>query len=238
MTTETQETQTAAPQTAAPQTAAAQAAPAPQVTIQTEFQFEATGNAGLDYALRYLGKQGIGPDHPAVAAAQQGNWSAMDVLAAERKLDADVLTLGKAGFADLQAKQAAAATGFQAELNNVAKQAGLQDWNAVKEFAKTNATPEELQAVNSVLAKGDAAAKLLAQALVQRAASVPINRDGAAATKASASAIPATAQAVTQAKYMESLAALQRTHGLRYSQTKEFQTLVQNRIAAKMRGTN
>ena len=215
-----------------------QSAPQASPVVQTEFQFEQTGHPSLDYALRYLGKQGIGPEHPAVLAAQKGSWEAMDVLAKERNLDQDVLNLGKFGFQDLQGKQQAQAAGFQSELDATAKQAGLADWAAVREFAKANATPDELKAVNDVLAKGDAAAKLLAQALAQRAASVPTNRDGAAATKPSATTVAPVAGAVTQEQYNKSLIELQRKHGVRYSLTPEFRSLVESRLAARARGIN
>lgn len=214
-----------------------QATPAqPSVTIQTEYQFEPTGQAGLDYALRYLGKQGIGPDHPAVVAAQQGNWAAIDVLTQERKLDADVLALGKAGFTELQSRQQSTVAAFQGELDKAAKDAGLADWNAVKTFAAANSNQDELKSVNAVLSKGDAAAKLLAQALIQRAASVPTNRDGAAAVKQGATTVPPGTGAVTAQAYRDGVTTLQRKHGPRYTETPEFRALAQGRLAARRAG--
>ena len=234
MTTETNQEATPSVTPAVPAVTAPVAPPT--VTIQTEYQFEATGHASLDYALRYLGKQGIGPDHPAVVAAQQGNWSAMDVLAQERKLDTDVLALGKSGFTELQSKQQAGVTAFHGELDKAAKDAGLADWNAVKAFAAANSNPEELKAVNAVLAKGDAASKLLAQALIQRAASVPANRDGATAVKQGASTVPPTTGAVTAKAYQEGVIALQSKYGVRYAQTPEFRALAESRLAARRAG--
>jgi len=38
-------------------------------------QYNKTGDPGLDMALSFIGKLGIGPDHPAIVAARQGDFA-------------------------------------------------------------------------------------------------------------------------------------------------------------------
>ncbi len=202
------------------------------VTIEKEVVvYEPTGNASLDFALKYLGKQGIGPEHPAIQAAQRGEFSALDTLAQERKFDAEVLALGKQGYEALQGANKARQEAFLGTLNGVAKAAGLEDWAAVKTFVAKEATAEELAEINGVLGRGGVAAKLLAESLAARARAVPATKDGRPVAKPGA--VPATqGTAMTATEYSKQVAKLRATHGYNYSNTKEFVSLQSQRLAA------
>ena len=54
---------------------AAATTPAPNPDTSNEFAYDATGDAGLDYALNFVGKLGYGDTHPAIMAAQKGDFS-------------------------------------------------------------------------------------------------------------------------------------------------------------------
>ena len=111
----------APPATPAPGTPPAAPAPAPAapaapspVDIPTApaappaVSFEPTGDTGLDMALAFAAKNGFGPEHPAIKQAQSGDFTALETLLSEKKVDGfqGHLQLAKEGLARIEAQRA------------------------------------------------------------------------------------------------------------------------------------
>lgn len=123
----------------------------------------------MDLALGFLGKLGIGPQDPAMVAAEQGNFALLkaklalmgdkaqgwEQIVALGEQQAKVLADGKAAKA--KANEDAILSAFGEDREAAAKQ-----WTNVKEWAKANAEPAEREAVNAALAAGGIAAKAMA----------------------------------------------------------------------------
>ena len=132
-------------------------------------QYNKTGDPGLDMALGFIGKLGIGPDHPAIVAARQGDFSFIKAELAGRGEKAQgweqYLSLAERAFESAQ-KSAQEST---AKTKQIVEQAvgGADQWVAIQSWAKANAEPEERAQINSMLSQGglaaQAAAKLLSE---------------------------------------------------------------------------
>ena len=99
---------------------AAATPPAPNPDTANEFAYDATGDAGLDYALNFVGKLGYGDTHPAMQAAQKGDFSLIRAeLATKGVAGSDaVLALAEQAytrFAAEDAKKAEELAGFAAQ---------------------------------------------------------------------------------------------------------------------------
>jgi hypothetical protein len=152
------------------------AAPAPAAT--TPVTYEPTGDPGLDLALSFIGQRGIGVDHPAMKAAEQGDFTLLRATLAQMGEKAPgwehVIAAGEASYAkQIEARKGAATATQDAILSVFGLQAGKADtresaakeWGKVTEWAKANAEPAERAAVNAALSAGGIAAKAMAQYL-------------------------------------------------------------------------
>lgn len=131
--------------------------------------YEPTGDAGLDLALDFIGQRGFGPDHPAVAAAIDGNF---DLLTAEMKALGDkakgfekYIAAAKSAHARQKADGEAKATATRKAVMDVMGDEAT--WTAVQAWAKENADPAEIKHVNAALNAGGFVAKAVAHALKQ-----------------------------------------------------------------------
>ena len=154
---------------AAPAAAPAPAAEPAPADEGGPIEYESTGDPGMDLALGFLGKLGIGPQDPAMLAAEQGNFALLkaklalmgdkatgwEQIVALGEQQAKVLAEGKAAAA--KATEDAILSAFGDDREAAAKQ-----WANVKEWAKANAEPAERAAVNAALAAGGIAAKAMA----------------------------------------------------------------------------
>lgn len=210
----------------------------PNPSTAEEFVYDSTGDAGLDYALNFVGKQGYGPDHPAMIAARKGDFSLIHAeLAAKGVQGADaVLALAEKAYGSFQAKQQESA----AKLQGLAEEAagGKENWNLVRTWASANATPEEKAAVNQALAQGGFIAESVVKQLVALySQSNTLPKDAAPAVKpeaspsAGANSGPLTAQA-----YAEAVRALHRKMGNRMVDSREYADLQAQRLAARRAG--
>lgn len=134
--------------------------PVPAAPAEGEvFEFEPTGDVGLDMALAFIGKAGIAETHPAMVAATNGDFSILKATLAAKGVAGweQFVALGEAAYtrkADETAKAQAAVK------EAVYKEAGGKDeWEAIQKWASANATPEEKTEINALLNKGGLAAK-------------------------------------------------------------------------------
>ena len=143
-------------------------APAANVTpnpdTSQEFSYDPTGDAGLDYALNFVGKLGYGDTHPAILAAQKGDFSLIRAeLATKGVAGSDaVLALAEQAYTRFVAEDAKKAE----ELAGFAAQAAgsHENWAVVRAWAAQEATPQEKAQVNAALAQGG----LVAQGVISQ----------------------------------------------------------------------
>lgn len=126
-------------------------APTPAATQDgQEFTYEPTGYPNADYALGVIGKAGIGPEHPAVVAAYDGDFGQLQHLLASKQIaGADALLSMLKDASD----QHAAKTKEEGEriANDVYELAGgKEQWEAVQQWAAQNADDEEKEILNDM----------------------------------------------------------------------------------------
>ena len=238
-------TQVATPENTPAVVATLDTPPAPKPELDpdtsTQFEYDPTGNAGLDYALKYIGQRGYGANHPAVVAARDGNFSLLKAelagLGPRAQGYAEVVALAEQAFASTS-KQAAEK---EAALNSYCiEAAGSQDnWNAVRQWASANADPGEKEEINGALAKGG----LLAQAAISMLLSMYSKQNTLAQEPASAvrrdaaGAAQTTNTALTAAQYAKAVQELSRSSsGREVSDTPEYAALQQRRLAGRRQG--
>lgn len=131
---------------------------APATPADAAFVYEATGDVGLDMALDFMGKQGIGTEHPAMKAAQDGDFSILRATLAAKGTAGweQFVALGEAAYARNTKDHAEKQAKDQAAVFELA--GGKESWLAVQKWAGENATPEEKAEINTLLSKGGIAA--------------------------------------------------------------------------------
>jgi hypothetical protein len=155
-----------------------------------------TGNANLDYALKWAGQRGLNVETiPEMQQAMQGNFGPLRALLTSKQIpEADaVLALAESGFKEYQAGKEAATQAVQQMVVEVA--GGEEAWGQVLDWARENAEPEEKEQINAALASGGFVAEAVAARLVhnfqaQSGVTIP---QRAEPVKATASAQPPAA---------------------------------------------
>lgn len=227
---------------AAPAPVALDGAPAedkvPNPDTSNEFAYEPTGDAGLDYALNFIGKHGYGDAHPAVIAATKGDFSLIEAeLATKGVAGADaVVALAKQAYA----RHAEVAQKQEAELAGFAAQAagGAENWAVVRAWAAQEATPQEKAQVNAALAQGG----LVAQGVITQLVNLYTQRHTLpkdAAAVASPNAVPqpgSASEPMTAQRYAQAVEALRQKLGNRTEDSAEYAALQSQRLAARRAG--
>jgi hypothetical protein len=204
-------------------------------------EYEQTGDAGLDYALNFVGKLGFGPTSPAIQAAQTGDFSLLQAQLATLGPKAagyeDVLALAKAAFSTAQEKAKSSA----AELSKWAAAAagGPERWNEVQAWASKAADPAEKAQINAALAAGGVQAKMALDYLVKcfNASSVSTKEPAkVVGDNATANSAPSTGP-LTAKEYAAAVHELARkANGRDISSNPEYQQLQARRLAARRQG--
>jgi hypothetical protein len=117
------------------------------------YEFEPTGDPGLDLALDFVGKLGIDETNPAFAAAINGDFSLLDALLSsmgdKAKGYEKFIALAEKAYKESQAADLASKQAIATAVHNVV--GGEAQWTAIQEWARTQATPEEKQQLNAML---------------------------------------------------------------------------------------
>jgi hypothetical protein len=133
----------------------------------TPVAYEPSGHSGLDMALAFVGKLGFGPDHPAMVAAGQGDFSMLKAALStfgDKAVGWEAhVELGATGFAALKTERDAQVAKDREGILNVV--GGEDSWKAIQSWASANAEPQEKAAVNAALAAGGIGAKAMAHYL-------------------------------------------------------------------------
>lgn len=154
----------------------------------TPVTYEKTGNVGLDMALAFVGKLGIDPEHDAMKAAGDGDFTMLKALIAGMAKDKtqgweQMLELGEASFKTVSAAHAERAKADRAAIYKAV--GGEDNWKEVQSWANTNAEEGERSAINAALKAGGVQAKATAYWLAGMHAAWKQSqpRDGAPATR-------------------------------------------------------
>lgn len=201
----------ATPAPAAP--AAAPVAPPEPAAVA----FAETGDPGLDFALGFLGKLGIGPELPEMQAALSGDFGLLAAKLAtmgdKAKGHEQVLALAKQSYE----RQSSAAQAKVAEATRAVHEAvgGEETWNAIKTWAAESIPEEDRTAISAVLKAGGPAAAIVAEGLRARYAAQPgATVRGAGVVADGARLAPsATAAGLTAKEFTQAVATLARRVG-------------------------
>ena len=212
----------------------------PDANRDHEFKYDPTGNASLDYALDFVGQLGYGPTHPAILAAQDGNFHLIAAeLAREGVRGADaVIALAKEAYEQEKGK-------VETQKQEIAKFAyeqagGQQNWQQVQAWASANATPAEKEQINSLLAAGGFAAQSAISFLVtQFSKTNTLNKAPATVAKPNAGAARGqdTGGALSASEYGRLVQELIYANGGRdVSNTREYLDLQARRLQGRRAG--
>lgn len=203
----------------------------PETTDNIEY--EPTGDVGLDMALNFVGKVGIGANHPAMLAAQSGDFTILKATLAAKGAQGweQFVALGEAAYARTSAEADKKATaGREAVYKEVG---GEENWNAIKTWAGSNATAEEKAEINALLNQGGLAAKGAVKYLADaytRANNVEVNPKDALANAAAGGGAPSSANGpLSSREYSAAVQALNNKLGGRLESSKEYADLQRRR---------
>lgn len=220
--------------------APAPAAPAPDAPAEpapaegTAIEYEVTGDVGLDMALGFIGRQGLGPESPAVAAAMNGDFSLLRAELAGRGAKAQgweqFIALAEKAYTDTKTQNdERSAKDREAIYGSVG---GEQQWAAIQAWASANAEADEKAEVNAALAAGGRQARAMAVYLAQlysKASGTTVTPENPLSPNA-ASAAP-TNGALSPRAYTEAVRTLHREIGPRMEDSREYAQLQARRAA-------
>lgn len=209
----------------------------PNASTAEEFSYDPTGDAGLDYALNFVGKLGYGDAHPAIIAAQQGDFTLIKAeLATKGVAGGDaVIALAEQAYGRASEKHKAS----EAELAQVAATAAgsAENWALVREWAASNADPAEKAQVNAALAQGGFIAKAVIDGLVGLyRGKHTLPKEAEAVATAGAAASSAASSPMTAQAYAKAVQELTAKYGARTEDTAEYAAIQAQRLAARRAG--
>lgn len=222
----------AAPEVAAPLNVDTPKAPEVPEPEDVEVIYDATGDVGLDLALQYVGQRGLGPTHPGIVAAHQGDFTALEEtlkkMGDKAKGYAPYIAAAKASYAQTVAKGQAVLDAVVAEVGGVAR------WNSIRQWVQDNGDDNEKRQVNAAFAAGQISAIAMVKQLdAFYKASGQDKAPAASGLRKDASAGGATSApgALSPAEYKRELANLSKKYGAAISNRPEFAELTQRRKA-------
>lgn len=172
-----------------PPAPAPEPAPLPLEESETDAKgavsYAPTGDAGLDMALDFVGKEGFTLDHPAMqAAVNSGDFSLLEAELARKDVKgyAAYIKLAETAYARINEKTQAKQAADKAAVEGVV--GGAENWTLVSEWTKTNASEGEANVLRKMLGEGGDSAKMAASFMAmnfQKATGgIPENTDGGA----------------------------------------------------------
>jgi len=204
------------------------------------FTYQPTGDSKLDMTLAFVGKHGFGPEHPAIKAAIEGDFSLMKAQMAEKGIaGADAyIALGEAAYATMKAENDKRRAEDKAAVEAVV--GGAENWEAIKEWAGKNADDSEKTAISALLSKGGMEAKIAATFLAANfskangGTELPAKEtDGAGPSAAvTAGRSAASTDALSPKEYGQAVVDARRTHSNRagpFEQSPAYVKLVERR---------
>lgn len=130
-------------------------APKGKEDAPAEIQYEPTGDAKLDVALAFFGRAGLDADHPAIKAAVDGDFSLLAAALEEKGIAGwqSHLALAKESHEKFKADREASEGKIVEAVVGALEKAGYtnEQWGEAIGWARENAEPEELAALNQML---------------------------------------------------------------------------------------
>lgn len=204
----------------------------------TPIEYEATGDAGMDLALSFLGKLGIGPQDQAMLAAEKGDFALLKAKLATMGDKArgweQIVALGEQQAKALANTRDAAAKATQDAILSAFgadREAAAKRWSEVQAWARANAEPAERAAVNAALAAGGIAAKAMAAYLGNLQQGHPGAVVEPAAVTAFGRSSSASSGALSPREYHAAVAALHSKLGGSIDSSQEYAALKARRSA-------
>lgn len=205
-------------------------------------EFNPTGDAGLDMALGFFGKLGLGPGDAAFDAAANGDFAMLKAKLGQLGSKA----VGFEGFVALA--EQAYAKGAEENKATVAKNVadihkavgGEANWKAIQTWASANAEPSEKVGVNAALKAGGIQAKAMALWLADKYSKAsgttvepaPVLAPGAGGKPES----PNTGGHLSAAQYAVETQKARQKLGYRFEGSKEYASLQARRMAGRRAG--
>lgn len=119
--------------------------------------YEPTGDAKLDVALAFFGKAGLDADNPAIQAAVNGDFSLLAAALEEKGIAGwqSHLALAKEAHEKFKGEREAGEAKIVEAVTGALEKAGYstEQWGEAIGWARENAEPEELSALNEMLGK-------------------------------------------------------------------------------------
>jgi hypothetical protein len=193
----------------------------------------ATGDAGLDVALAFFAKAGIGKDNAALKhAAETGDFALLKAELATKNLPGWEQHVALAEQAEGRIKAKAESTKAEAKATILKAVGGEEQWVAIRDWAAANATHDERKEINAALAAGGFQAKAAAEYLTARYAKAG-PKDAKPAMKPGASPLPApNGSALSPRQYAAEVEKLaQKVGNHRVTDSPEYRALQARRLA-------
>lgn len=200
-------------------------------------KYAETGHSGLDMALDFVGRQGLGVDHPAVQSAINGDFGPIKALLAEKGVQGHeaYVALAEKAFQEFDAKKQA--TQAAVHEMGVAVAGSEEDLQAVLDWASQNADEGEKKVLNLALESGGILAEAVLHYIVNgyRGAEGTSYAPQKTAVKDTAAPAPATSgQPLSPRDYGRAVYDLRAKLGAKTESSKEYAEL--NRRRALWRG--
>jgi hypothetical protein len=198
-------------------------------------EYEKTGDPGLDMALEFVGKAGIGESHPAMKAAREGDFSILKAELAAKNIPGweQYVALGEAAYAREKAEVAKKAAETR---DAVVKAAGGEEtWKAVRTWAAANATDAEKTEINAMLNQGGVQAAAAVKYLLgayERANNVEVTPPDARSDKAGRDSGRSDTKPLSARDYAAEVQRLNVKLGGRLEGSPEYEALQRRRAAA------
>lgn len=211
----------------------------PDTSTEGVVQYEPTGDIGLDLSLEFIGKLGIAGTHPAMVAADKGDFAMLEGLLAglgdKAKGFEKYLNLAKQSR---EVTTKAAADKLAKDQSIVHDAVGGKDqWAEISKWAGMNAEPAEKEAVNAALKQGGLVAKVMAQWLSgQYAKAAGTTVTPAQVVKDGAGGKSVGTGPMSAAEYATAVQALRQKVGYNLDTHPEYKALQQRRSAAMAAG--
>lgn len=126
------------------------------------FEYNPSGDAGLDMLLEAAGGLGLGPEHPAMQAAIRGDFDllALKLEEADVKGASRLIALGQKAYKDVSEKTKTKQAEDQAAVHK--EVGGPEEWAAIQSWASENADDDEKKVISAQLSKGGVEARMAA----------------------------------------------------------------------------
>lgn len=197
-------------------------------------EYQETGDPKLDLALGFFGRNGLGPDHAAIQAAVEGDFSLLEAYLDEKNVSGwkSYVALAKEAHGNAAKAAEEADAKITGAVSKTLEQFGYtnEQWGEVINWVRTE-SPEDVPEINKLLASGPLGARAITAFILSnhREASgveyTPQNK--AVKDEAGAHAGPATQEIkpISKSQFGIEAEKLARSLGPDYMQSKEYKAL-------------